>query len=396
MRLLALMVVAACACPALACPALAADVPRAAERHGGQGPAQARPALPRRAEQALTAGPFSVMNKTRVAPSGDRHDFLSIAPYWWPDPARPGGLPYIRRDGEVNPESKLDTDDVPFGRMVEAVSTLAAAYRESGDERFAARAALLLRTWFLGPSTRMNPNLEYGQAVPGRNTGRGAGIIATRRLVDVVDAARFLAASPAWTARDAEGLRAWCAAYAAWLKTSRNGREEAAAENNHGTWYEAQLTALLLYTGRAGEATARFERAKRRLASQIEPDGRQPRELARTRSWSYSVMNLRGWFTVARLAREAGVDLWHYRTADGRSLRLALDYLARFAGGPAAGRGAWPHQQITAVDNGEFADLLDEAAAVWPDGGYGELSVTLRPAAKQGDGPARPPLVSAR
>jgi hypothetical protein len=214
--------------------------------------------------------------------------------------------------------------------------------------------------------------------VPGRNTGRGAGIIATRRLVDVVDAARLLTASPAWTARDADGLRAWCSAYAAWLKTSRNGREEAAAGNNHGTWYDAQLTTLLLYTGRACEAKARFETAKRRLASQIEPDGRQPRELARTRSWSYSVMNLHGWFTVARLAGEAGVDLWHYRTADGRSLRAAVDYLVPFAGGDAR----WPHQQITPIAWDEFAALLDQAARVWTDGGYGALAARLRQAPK--------------
>ena len=338
----------------------------------------ARAALVREAEQALLAGPFSVMDKQRAAPSGDKHDFVSLAPYWWPDPARPGGLPYVRRDGEVNPESKRDTDDVPFGRMVGAVSTLAAAYRETTDERFASRAALLLRVWFLDPATRMNPNLDYGQGVPGHNTGRGAGIIATRRLVDVVDAARLLAASPAWTARDADGLRAWCSAYAAWLKTSRNGLEEAAAENNHGTWYEAQLTALLLYTGRDGEAKARFDAAKRRLASQIEPDGRQPRELARTRSWSYSVMNLHGWFTVARLAGEAGVDLWHYRTADGRSLRAAVDYLVPFARGDAR----WPHQQITPIARDEFAALLDQAARVWADGGYGALAARLRQASK--------------
>ena len=184
---------------------------------------------PAAAERALALGPFSVMQKARVAPSGDKHDFLTLAPYWWPDPTKPGGLPYIRRDGEVNPESKRDTDDGPFAQMATTVTTLAAAFRETRDERFAARAALLLRVWFLDPPTRMNPNLDYGQGVPGRNTGRGEGIIATRRLVDIVDAARLLAGSPSWTARDRERFQAWCAAYATWLQTSRNGREESAA-----------------------------------------------------------------------------------------------------------------------------------------------------------------------
>ncbi len=334
----------------------------------------ARARLLREAEKALTAGPFSVMQKARVAPSGDKHDFMTLAPYWWPDPTKPGGLPYIRRDGETNRESKRETDDRPFAQMTDAVSTLAAAYGDTRDERFAARAALLLRVWFLDPSTRMNPNLDYGQGIPGRNTGRGAGIITTRQLVGVVDAARVLAASSSWTPHDREAFHAWCAAFATWLQTSRNGREESAATNNHGTWYDAQLVALQLYTGRQDETRSRLEKTKRRIASQVERDGRQPRELERTRSWSYSVMNLDGWFTVARLAREVGVDLWNFQTADGRSLRAALDYLVPFA----AGSASWPHAQITPFEWEDLAPLLDQAAAVWSHNDYRTLADRLR------------------
>lgn len=375
--------------------AAAAPAGTAHSRTGGAhtGPQDpGRKALLRDAERALAAGPFSVMDKPRVPPSGDRHDFLSLAPYWWPDPSKPGGLPYVRRDGEVNPESKQGTDDVPFGRMSDAVTTLVAAYRDTRDERFASRASRLLRVWFLDAATRMNPNLDYGQGVPGRNTGRGAGIIATRRLVDIVEAARVLERSSSWALADREGFRAWCAAYAAWLTTSRNGREEAAAENNHGTWYDAQLIALLLHTGAQDEARARAEGAKRRIASQIEPDGRQPRELARTRSWSYSVMNLHGWFAVATLAGRAGVDLWHYRTDDGRSLRGALDYLVPFARGGAS----WPHRQITPVDDGEFASLLERAAAAWKAEQYRNLADRLRRTAAPAGSPGAAGTLSAR
>jgi hypothetical protein len=359
--------VAACLVAVLAClqGTAAARAPRQARDSGGQ--------LLADAEKALGSGPFSVMQKTRVPPSGDKHDFLSIAPYWWPDPSKPGGLPYIRRDGEVNPESKEGTDDTAFSAMQSAAFVLARAYRESGQERFAARAALLLRTWFLDPATRMNPHLNFGQAVPGHNQGRGAGIIATRHLVNVVEAARILAASKAWSADDRKRLEAWSAAYATWLLTSPIGREEEAARNNHGTWYEAQLAALLLYTGKPADARARMEtRVKERLASQIEPDGRQPEELARTRAWSYSAMNLEGWFTVARLAREAGVDLWGYRTRDGRSIRAALDYLVKFTDG-----AKWPYQQITPTDRGELSLLLREAAVEWKDAGYAALADRL-------------------
>ena len=328
----------------------------------------------RNAEAALSAGPFSVMQKHRVPPSGDRHDFMSLAPYWWPDPAKPGGLPYIRRDGEVNPESKVDVDDVRFGEMQSAVSALTDAYLATHDERYASRAALLLRTWFLDPATRMNPHLEYGQAVPGHNSGRAAGIIATRRLVNTVASARALAGSSAWTAADDEGLKQWCLSYVRWLRTSRIGRDERAAENNHGTWYDAQVIAMLLYAGRTGEARDVVESStKARLASQIQPDGRQPEELARTRAWSYSVMNLTGWFTLARLAGEAGVDLWTYRTADGRSIRAAVDYLVPYADQSRK----WPYPQITAFETGDFAALLCEAAARWRDPRYADLASRL-------------------
>jgi hypothetical protein len=376
MRLAAAFLILSCVMPAAASPGRTAPGGQEAARPAGQAAAAA--ALLREAERALAAGPFSVMDKRRVPPSGDKHDFLTLAPYWWPDPAKPDGLPYIRRDGEVNPESKRDTDDVPFGQMTEAVTTLAAAFRGTQDGRFAARAAFLLRVWFLDPSTRMNPNLDYGQGVPGRNTGRGAGIIATRKLVDIVDAARALEASPAWSDRDRQGLHAWCSAYAAWLQTSRNGREEAAASNNHGTWYEAQLTALLLYTGRRDEAKVRCDQARKRLSSQIEPDGRQPRELERTRSWNYSVMNLDGWFTLAGLAQEAGIDLWSFRSADGRSLRAALDYLVPFANGSAR----WPHKQIAPIEWDGLVPLLDEAAARWNADRYRVLADRLRRAAR--------------
>jgi hypothetical protein len=342
--------------------------------------ASARERLVQAGEQALAAGPFSVMQKTRVPPSGDKHDFLSLAPYWWPDPARPGGMPYLRRDGEVNPDSRRGTDDGPFTQMQEAVWALAEAYRATKDERYAARAALLLRAWFLDPATRMNPHLDYGQAVPGLNSGRGAGIIATRRLVRVIDAERAIAASPSWSAGDRSGLRTWCAAYATWLRTSKNGREEAAAKNNHGTWYDAQLVALLLFTDKRDEARSVIETtSKRRLAAQIQPDGRQPEELRRTRAWSYSVMNLDGWFTLARLAGDAGVDLWNDRTGDGRSLRVALNYLVPFAEGVAK----WPYKQITPFETNGLVPLLRQAAVVWKADRYTAIANRLEDGMKK-------------
>jgi hypothetical protein len=300
--------------------------------------------LVREADAALLLGPFSVMDKPRTPESGDKHDYMSMGPYWWPDTTKPGGLPYIRRDGERNPELANGYDAPRFGAMTGAVTTLALTYYFSGDEKYAQRAALLLRTWFLDPATRMNPHLRYGQRIPGITEGRAAGIIETRRLVDLVDAIGMLERSPSWTDADARGMRDWMAAYRGWLLTSDIGKEEQRAQNNHGTWYDAQIAALALFTGDTMLARSTIEGSKtRRIAAQIMADGRQPYELARTRSLGYSVMNLEGLCRLAELGRHVGVDLWSYRSPRGGSLRKALDYVAPYAD-PAV---TWGSEQIT-------------------------------------------------
>ncbi len=299
---------------------------RAKQRiHGGGSSAAAYERLVREADAALQAGPFSVMDKRRVPESGDRHDYVSMGPYWWPDSSKPNGLPYIRRDGERNPEVSSDYDAPRFGALTGAVTTLSLAYYFTIDEKYAAHAALLLRVWFLDPATRMNPHLQYGQRIPGITEGRAAGIIETRRLVDLVDAIGMLERSPAWTDADARGMRAWMAAYRQWLLTSEIGKEEQRARNNHGSWYDAQVAALALFTGDTALARSTIEASKtRRIAAQITPDGRQPYELVRTRSLGYSVMNLEGLCRLAELGRHVGVDLWSYEAPSGGSIRKAL------------------------------------------------------------------------
>src|SRR5688572_22934036 len=123
------------------------------------------------ADKALKEGPFSVMEKKNDPPSGDKHDYMSLAPYFWPDPSKPNGLPYIRKDGQTNPEVKEYKDKEYMPKMCELVYTLSLAYYFSGNEVYAEHAAKLLKTWFLDPATRMNPNLNYAQAIKGENEG---------------------------------------------------------------------------------------------------------------------------------------------------------------------------------------------------------------------------------
>jgi hypothetical protein len=313
------------------------------------GDAELKPALDKllaEARAALKTKPVSVMDKTLVPASGDKHDYMSFGTYWWPDPKTKDGLPYIRRDGEIYRETLKQSDSPKLWETISSVKTLALAYYLTSDERYAAHAQRLLRVWFLEPETRMNPNLKYGQAIPGRVLGRGVGIIDTRGLSGLVDAIGLLAGSKAWTPDDQKGMVAWFDAYLAWLQKHEYGKKEAAARNNHGTWYDVQVASFAFFVGK-DDLAARTLRAvpAKRIDVQIEPDGRQPLELARTHSFGYSVMNLKGLLTLAVLGRRAGVDLWRYESQDGRSIRKALDCLAPYSDRDRK----WPHKEIGRV-----------------------------------------------
>ncbi len=274
------------------------------------------------AAKVISRGPFSVMDKTAVPPSGDKHDYLSQAPYWWPDPSKPNGLPYIRKDGVRNPEINGITDHTNMDHVASDSQTLALAWYFTGDEQYAARAALLLRTWFLDPATRMNPNLNFGQYVPGVNDGRGTGIIETRGLSSAVDAVGLLAGSKNWADADQKGMERWFSDFAKWLRESKNGKDEAEAANNHGTFYDLQVADFALFAHQDGLAkTLLTESRIKRIAAQIEPDGRQPLETDRTRGISYSVMNLNGLFLLATVGDRVGVNFWTYQGNGGKSIR---------------------------------------------------------------------------
>ncbi|MFO7975708.1 MAG: alginate lyase family protein, partial [Candidatus Hydrogenedentota bacterium] len=270
------------------------------------------------AEAALNKGPFSVTDKPMTPPSGDKHDYMSVGPYWWPNPDTDDGLPYVRRDGEVNPE-RNEYDNVGQSAMARAVRTLALAYFLTGKELYAEHAATLLRVWYLNENTRMNPNLKYGQAIPGRVDGRGIGIIDTAHLARLLDAVGMLQGSEAWTEQDQQGLQQWFSEYLDWILTHPYGKNERNTRNNHGTWYDVQAATYALFTNRRDIAREVLESVpENRIAKHFQPDGRQPHELARTKSYGYSAMNLAGFFDLATLGEHFDMNLWNWESEDGR------------------------------------------------------------------------------
>lgn len=260
---------------------------------------------------------------------GTIHDFYSEGDYWWPDPASPSGLPYIRRDGRTNPDN-FTSHRLLLRAMRNQVSSLALAYRIWGDETFAARACLALKEFFLDPQTRMNPHLNYAQAIGGICTGRGIGIIDTIHLADIPFAVEALRSSPSMTDELYTGLKDWFSRYLGWMLTSKNGIEEMNTVNNHCVCYVMQAAAFALFTD--NEPIAQFCRMqyRTRLLPQMAADGSFPLELARTKPYNYSAFLLDNLTSVCLLLSTHEDNLWEYETPDGKNYQKALDFLSPY------------------------------------------------------------------
>lgn len=318
--------------------------------------------LVKEADKALQETPPSVMEKTKLPPSRDKHDYVSLAPYWWPDAAKRNGLPYIRKDGNVNPDSKdpEQNDVLRLSLMGREVETLALAYYFTGKQEYAAQAAKFVRTWFLDPATRMSPHFKFAQAVMGDNNGRGEGILEARHIAIAADAVGLLAGSEAWKPADQQELDKWITSFVRWLMTSPNGRDEHGSKNNHGSWFDVTTARLALCLNRSDMAAKIVKDAMReRVAVQIEKDGRQPLELARTASLSYCWFNIEALTELATLGEYAGVDLWHYTVGNGRSLRHAYDFMLPFVDVPAKD---WPYEQIKEKKEQDYLQSLQAAS----------------------------------
>ena len=316
---------------------------------------QALDAIVARAKLALSRGPYSVTDKTDFPEDRDIHDYYSQGPYWWPDPEQPDGLPYIRKDGEVNPEKYSDAlDSNRRHDMTEDVVALTLAGFFTRDDRYLDHAANQIRTWFTEPGTAMNPNMSYAQSIPGRSTGRATGIIDSRSFIYVVESALVLHSLGVLNEQEMERLRAWFGQFSIWLKTSVNGIKEGRAKNNHGTFYDLQLGVFSWFSGdlqTAREVVSHF--CEKRVKPQIGSDGRMSHELARTRPFHYSVFNLKAMVNMALLAERVGAPLLLQGCTEDYRVKLAVEYLVDLS---SEGRD-WP-EQPTAPEYQSVFELL--------------------------------------
>jgi hypothetical protein len=310
--------------------------------------------LTKSAAAELTAGPWSVMDKNQTPPSGSKHDYLSQAPYWWPSAKKttgnPQGCPYVQKDGQRNPEADQISDHAEQGKAWTAIRDLALAWYYTGDARYATRAELDARTWFINAATRMNPNLTYAQVIPCDSAVHGTGIIdASEALPQLLDGFALLdSGAPGWSASDTAAIKSWLGDLLTWSRTSPQGMAETAAANNHGTYKDLMDSSIAVYIGQTALAQGIVSGARAaRIDRQISGDGSQPLELARTRSWHYSNFDVTAYCRLTATGRRAGVNLWAYVSPRGGSIDKAIDFLI-----PAAekGRGVWKGQELGSFD----------------------------------------------
>ena len=298
------------------------------------------------AESYLARGPQTITAFPAARSAGGPHDFFSEGDYWWPDPARPGG-PYIRRDGESNPDNFVDHRRALMRLSVE-VPALVAAWAVSGDKRYADHARRHLRAWFIDPATRMNPSLPYAQAIHGITSGRGTGIIDTIHLVEVTRAIDVLRRGGALKEPELAPIKRWFGDYLAWLTSHPNAIEERDARNNHGTCWVVQAAAFAALTGNgtvAASCRARFKTVL--LPTQMAADGSFPLELARTKPYGYSLFNLDAMAMVCQILSTPADNLWTFELPDGRGMRRALAFMAPYI----RDKHAWPHPRDVQYDS---------------------------------------------
>jgi hypothetical protein len=293
-----------------------------------------------RADKLLTETPQTVTMFVCTRSAGGIHDFYSEGDYWWPDPANPAG-PYIQRDGMTNPENFIDHRKAMI-RLSQIVGSLASAYKITGDEKYVKQAFVHLKAWFADPSTMMNPSLLYSQAIKGRFTGRGIGIIDTIQLMEVAQGIIAMQNAKCIDKQLLSAIKSWFADYLKWLTTHQYGKDEMNAKNNHGTCWVMQVASFAKLTGNTEILDfCRMRYKEVLLPDQMGTDGSFPLEIKRTKPYGYSIFNLDAMTMVCLILSGKNNDLWNFTTTDGKSIRKGIEFLYPFV----ADKTKWPNNK---------------------------------------------------
>ncbi len=333
--------------------------------------------LIKNADKLLKSKNPTVLDKTILPPTGNKHDYLSISRYWWPDPETEDGLPWIRYDGKTNPDTQTDAvDRQRLGFMGKSVWNLSLAYYFTNNEVYAEKAISMIETWFLNPDTLMNPNLDYGQSVPGNPNKRATGILDGRSIVMFVpDAINLLSVSKHWDDTHQTKTTKWFTDYLTWLTKSEVGIKGSLQKNNHGSWYKFQVASLALYLGDTSLVRHMVELAQQSLDEMLDNKGGQIHELARSRSFFYSCFNLQALTNIAELGDMVDMDMWQYESSDNKkSLSLAIQYLTSVVDGK-----EWNHNTLKPIDLSRLVPIISQLANKYNSEAYKNLlSKTLK------------------
>ncbi|KAJ3315762.1 hypothetical protein HDU76_002108 [Blyttiomyces sp. JEL0837] len=308
---------------------------------------------------------YSVVAKNETATSGDKHDYLSLARYYWPDPSKPNGIPYIRKDGEVNPEVQLIPDFPLFKLLLKNVKALSVGYFYLDEPRYAAEVVRMVKQWFLDQETYMTPRLQYASVVRGYNndTGRNQGCLDFKDLHYLFDALALISDSGLWTMDDEMALRDWFSKYLDWLWFSLNGGMERNMPNNHGTWYRVQLMAVSLYVNRTDLGAWAAQDITNEIdfqmdTSQGDDSAVLTYEIIRAASFHYSAYAVGAYLAGARLALNFGLDILAYRGSNSQSVNRALDALVPHY----LNNGTdWPYPKLAGFAQLDLSPVLKDA-----------------------------------
>lgn len=290
------------------------------------------------ASNYLDSLPITVTSSICERSAGGPHDFYSEGDYWWPDPDNPDG-PYIRKDGQTNPDNFV-THRHAMIRFSQIVGMETSAYLLTGDQKFAEATRKHLEAWFVYPETRMNPSLLYVQAIKGRVTGRGIGIIDAIHLVEVAKSIEVLEKNEVIPEATLLEIKNWFNEFVTWLTTHPYGLDEMNWKNNHGTCWVMQVGAFARLT----ENEEVLELCRNRfmtilLPKQMAKDGSFPLELERTKPYGYSLFNLDAFMTCAEILSDENRNLYKFSTQDGLSMQLGAEFLYPYV----KDKSSWPY-----------------------------------------------------